>query len=481
MTTDLTDRLAGALDGRADPPMTIDLDAVRRGARRRRSRRRGATAGAGVLVVAAAVSAIGFRDEPAAPAAPADSAVEPPAIGGAAILPVAEFGEPVEVYASRAGAPWGQDLPQIDVWESPTGRLVVRTRLLDGRDPSIAPPTTVPVTTVPVTTAVPSAGDVLDVGTRPGVIEQLADDQWVVYLSDDRFTGDVVVARGMTRAEAEREFSTLVDVDGVLTPPVGYELVEHADAQPSSFPRNWYAQTGFGDAPDLWVSVTSQTEGRGSLELQMTGSPGALRTVDGVDVMQLPTDSDIQTSLSWIDERGFLIGVWSWSRELGDEIVEQVTAIGPAEFEAIADAISDEQTTQALRDTAEVDGVQLSVRGTPDEVVLCIGSGPDEQCARDAAGGLYGTMDALVDGEWIIFGAYDIDPEYPPTVDDFDSLRWTMPDGNDVDVQVVEAPGRFWYIARVPAGVPLITADSRNFTGGFAGPVGRPVVIGSLG
>ena len=488
MNTTLEDRIARALDRRPDAPMHVDLDAVRRGARHRRARRRAVTALAVAALAGGAVAAIAVRATEHAPEAPATSP-QPPPFGAAALLPADIFGPPTEVDVDR-GATYGVALPQTDVWESPEGRIVVHTRLAAG-----APMEEIPATTAPASVAVPSSGDVVDVaGAADGVVEQLADDQWVIYLTPEREQGDLVIARGMTRGEAERAFRSLVTVDGVLQPAAGYQLVEHADAVPASpVPVGWATSVGFGAEPEFagipgsYVGVSEPVFGRDTIELTASWWPVALIDVDGREVAEVrPNES--QSSFLWRDASGVFVTVWSFdgsiTRDSIGDVIGDTRLIGPGELLSIADSISAARATKPEVAQGQVGSVTITQRGTPTDVVLCLGSAGEQQCTAEPNASLNdppinSVVDAIVDGQWIIAGVYELssDRERPDLTDE----RYTLADGTDAPITIVESDGRLWWTALVPADVDRITTHSSNDTGVIVGTIVRPVVMGPLG
>lgn len=494
MSTTLDDRIAQALERRADPPMDLDLDAVRRGARRRRARRRAGTALTIAALAGGAVTAIAVRAaDPAPTDGPVATAPEPPPFGAAALLPAEVFGPPTEVAAERR-ATWNVVLPRIDVWESDTRRIVVHTHpAATDADATAVEVTAVPATTAPATTATPSPDAVVDLpGSAIGVVEQLAEDQWVMYLTAERNQGDFVIARGMSRSDAERAFRSLVHVDGVLQPGAGYRRVEHADAGPPSTPSSWYTQVGFGartefaNAPDTYVAVSEPTAGRDSLELVAAYSPVAVLDIGGREVAELRFDDD--RTYMWRDPIGVYVTVWSFDglvqRDTIAGIIAGMRLIGPPEFHTIADGISSARGAEPEVAHADVGSTRLTLRGTPTNVVLCIGAGDGEHCTLDYNASMNeppinSTIDAVVDGAWIIAGVYElsVDRDRPDLGDE----RYTLPDGTDAPITVVESDGRLWWTVRVPAGVDRVTTHWENDTGGIVGTIKRPIVVGPLG
>jgi len=72
----------------------------------------------------------------------------------------------------------------------------------------------------------------------------------------------------------------------------------------------------------------------------------------------------------------------------------------------------------------DVDGVTVTFRAGPTDVVLCVGYSGDEQCAADPDASLHAppvaaSVDAVVGGEWIIAGVFELEGAgYRPVIDD---------------------------------------------------------------
>ncbi len=483
MRTALHDRIGQALERRADPPMHVDLDAVRRGAVRRRNRRRAGTVLALALIAGGAVAGVTVREaETPAPAQEPVVEIPTPAIGAAAILPPDVYGEPTMANASRGLVPNNVGWPQVDVWESTTGRIIVHTHR-PGESGAVPE---VPVSTAPTTTlAVPPDALVDVAGVRMAELVQIADDQWVAYLSADRDTGDRVVLRGMTRGEAEAALRSLEDVDGVLQPESDYRLVDHADAMPATAPTGWTAVLGFGAEQDVWTYVYEPVGGRSSLETLPTfGPPVEIRTIAGHEVAVAPRDERSPDAYTWLDPSGVFVTLSSWSGRVGAEAIAGVTLIGPAQFDDIASTISAAHAAKPLVARASVEGVDITLRGGPTDVVVCVGVATDEQCAADPSASLgaapvAATVDAVVGGEWVIAGVFELEGAGDRPVIDDD--RYTLPDGSDAPVAVVESDGRLWWTVRVPEGVDVVTTHWQNDVGGIVGSFARPVAVGPIG
>lgn len=472
---DLGERVGRALDLSALPPMSIELGDVRRGARARRTRRR---VGAGTACVALAVGAVvvlSQRDEPTSSVDRPPIVVGTPAVGAAGLLPVEQFGEPTAVYASRGGVPRGTASPQVDVWQSGEQRIIVRTFL----EPNVLEPNVLPgvdVSVPPPTTALAPAD-----GAAP-VVEQLADDQWVMFLTAERDLGDNVVVRGMTRDDADAAFAALVETGGVLA-PTGYELVEHADAVPASSPASWSTTIAFGrDGGDTFVTTWAADPDRAaSVELGLAWSTGAVESIDGREVVRQPGLA-AGTSLAWRDPSGVFVSVLSPS-PVDTDLIESVELIDQPALLAIADSIAAQHAAKPVAESAVVGDQVVTRRGDDTDVVLCIGSGESEACARapgalESGPPIAAKVSAIVDGHWVIAGMMGTPDGYTP---DFSDERFTLPDGTDAPVATIEQDGTYWFVVTVPDGVDVVTVSPYNELGGIVGPIARPLFAESIG
>jgi hypothetical protein len=429
-------------------------------------------------MVAGAVTVLSQRSADAPVAEPPPVEVPaPPTIDVAAVLPTS-FGDPVSLYAIGGGQPQGTVHPRVDIWSAGTTRIVVRTFPEPGSVPDLSgSPTTV---AAPAVTEAPDP----NLTSTVGDIEQLASDQWVKYFSAERNQGNTVIIRGADSADAEAMFDSLVDIDGVLAPPAGFELVEHADAVPASELSGWYTLVGYGaGSGELFVSAWEPDPGRESLELATAWSVGAIRTVAGREVFDDHAYVG-REALMWLDPSGAVVGVYGDSTALDDSIVSQVSLVPQRQLEALAGELSARLASRPVMAAAEVDGLNLTLRGTTGDVVLCIGTGAAEQCAADQnasinAPPLAGTNDTIVDGEWIVFGYFELGvDQYMPDVSDD---RFVTPEGETLPVTSVEQDGFLWYAIRVPTAARTLTVDASNDVGGIVGTAARPLVIGPLG
>ena len=486
---ELGDRIGLALTRRSVTGVTgmsVDLEAVHRGARRRRRRRSGAVVVVSLALVAGGLNVLGRRDLPP-PAVTTPSVPLPPpdVIGAAAVLPES-YGEPVSVYATAGGVPVGVPLPRIDVWERDTTRVVVRTF-----DEPVASGPALDDWSVAATTAAESP-DATSTALPRTV--QLADDQWAQISGEMGWNENAVTVRGASREEAQELFDGLIEIDGALAPPPGFSLVEHVDAQPASAVTGWYQQITYGeisegvsadDLRDVWVGTNELVAGRDTLELATGWDVGAIRFVDGREVFFSHREQGNDAALQWIDASGIMVYVFSTSGSLDEAVIEDVSLVTQREFEAAADDISERLAVEPARAQAMVDGIPLTVRGTPTNVVGCVGaSGDGEQCFFDINASMntqpnVGMISALVDGEWIIGGYYELGIDgYPdPGLSD---ERFTTPDGTLLPVVTANADGFAWILIRVPAGVNWIFPDITGEIGSTSRAI-RPVVVGALG
>jgi hypothetical protein len=346
-----------------------------------------------------------------------------------------------------------------------------------------SPPASGPTTTFepPPTTAAAEPG----ADTEPGTIEQLADDQWVQYRSGERAHGDNVIVRGLDRAGAEALFASLTEVAGVLMPPAGYDRVEHADASPAGAPAGWYAMVGYGQgAGDRWIITSPLAPDRASIELATSFSVGALRTIGGRQVLvDQPVEGRVP-SLTWLDPAGVVVG-YSALTASGEPMVGQVSLVPQHQLERIAADISSRLATKPVLASTDLDGLALTVRGTRDAVAACVGSGDGEQCADDVNAAvnqppLAGTMDAIVGGQWVIWGYYEAGAEGYDTPDVGDD-RFLTSEGERLPIVTGEDDGFLWYVIRVPNGDSTVTTSWANDVGGVVGTIARPIVVGTFG
>jgi hypothetical protein len=474
-------RIGRALDRRAGASVAIDVGNVHRGARRRRARRHAWVGAASVALVVAAVAVVARRQADTSPAdSPPASVPAVPSITGAAVLP-ASFGDPVFVDANTGGLPRGVALPRVDVWESGTTRVVVRTF----EEPPAGDPvgTAGPSTTFepPPTTAAAEAGTELE----PGAIEQLALDQWVQFRSSKRAFGDNVIVRGVDRSAAEELFGALVEVDGAPAPPAGFDLVEHADASPAGAVAGWFTTVGYGAAGgDRWLTTTPVVPDRASIELAMSFSVGSVRSLDGRQVWEEQPVDGRDPGLLWIDPSGLIIGHWSVTGT-DESIVGRVPIVSQSQFEQLAAGLSARLATKPVVASAEVDGLDVRLRGSLDDVVACIGIGAAEQCAQDVNASINqppkaGAMEAIVDGQWVIFGFHELGVE-GSDVPDLTDDRYVAPDGHALPIVTSQSDGFLWFVVRVPAGTASVTTSSSNDIGGVVGTIARPLLVGTLG
>ncbi|MGD9998141.1 MAG: hypothetical protein AB7L17_03820 [Ilumatobacteraceae bacterium] len=468
-------RVGAMLGRRRGARLSLGLDEVRDGARRRRARHRTALGVAVLALVAGSVTVLARRgsdgpvDQP-----PADTAVVTPTIGAAAVLP-ASYGDPVSVYATGGGNPRGAPLPAVDVWSDGTTRIVVRTfsRATSGAtDDTLSdePPPTTAAELEPV--------------SRSGQIEEIGEGQWVLYLSGDGVRGDHVIVRGADRASASALVESMVEVDGVLAPSGAFDLVEHADAGSAAEPNGWYAQVGYGAGfGEIWVSANEMTPTRGTLELAASWSLGELRSVGGREVLEQQVD-DTRRSMTWIDPSGVQLSVWGYSSAVDDSIVSELLLVSSRELQVIAGELSRRLATEPAMTAVDIDGLRITLRGTRDHVVSCVGTGSDEQCAVDEQASvdsqpLAGAMDATVGDQWVMYGYSEIgeDGLVPDVSDD----QFVTAAGTALPVSSTVHDGYLWWVVRASSNDRTIRLAWTNDIGGVVGTIARPLVIGSLG
>ena len=477
----LGERIALALERRTTGEMSVDLGGVRTGARHRHARRNLTAAFAAVALVAGGVVALAHLRTDKRMVAQTPPTAAAPAIPAMAVL--SEAGEPEQIHADAGGQPRNWPQPAVDVWSDGTTRIVVRTFPATEEVPppevTVAAPTTVAAPAVNQATA--------------GTIERLADDQWVRYLSANLEGGDSVVVRGADQDSAERIFDSMVADDGVLAPPPTFTKLAHLDAMPASTPTTWEVTLGYSiesSGAGTWVSAFAAerppTDADAGLDLELDAntrwSVGAIRTVAGVTVLDRPYYGGAGTSLVWRDPSGVLIAVSS-PVALDDSIIGRISVVRPGNVEALAAELSTRLAERAELATASVDGLNLALRqGTVGGPVACVGGAGGEQCAPSTANGSgprAGSMDAIVDGQWVIFGFAELSDGLRAA--DLADDRYVLADGTVLPVTVGEHDGYAWSVVRVPAGVNLLTVDASNDISGIAGVVSRPLVAGPLG
>ena len=294
----------------------IGLDPILAGVARRRARRRSSAIVVCVALVAAGGVALATRTHDSVVGDDGDgSTVRPPLLPAFALLEGAPgVGNPVSMSAQRGGVPMGISIPRIDVWASGDQRLVVRSV-----DNAEVPPSPGATTTVAATTAVATGStepwggrqvSKLQVRGVDGAIQELAADQFAVWIptsSPDRYS--VVIARGMSRAEASAEVAALVDVDGVLQPVSGFTAIETAAALPASTPSRPYAAAQYNYVGNMYVWTYLPPVGRSSIETMDWTTLGRLESISGRDVMVDDNPLDGTASATWLDQSGAVISV----------------------------------------------------------------------------------------------------------------------------------------------------------------------------
>jgi hypothetical protein len=216
----------------------------------------------------------------------------------------------------------------------------------------------------------------------------------------------------------------------------------------------------------------------------MSFSIGSVRTLDGRQVWEEQPADGRKPGLVWIDPSGLIIGHWA-TTGTDESIVGRASIVSQSQFEQLAARLSARLAGKPVVGSAQVDGLEVSLRGSPDDVVACIGAGAAEQCAQDVNASINeppkaGAMEAVVDGEWVIFGFYELGVDGSDAPDLSDD-RYLAPDGQALPIVTAQSDGFLWFVIRVPAGTATVTTSSSNDIGGVVGTVGRPLVVGTLG
>jgi hypothetical protein len=133
-------------------------------------------------------------------------------------------------------------------------------------------------------------------------------------------------------------------------------------------------------------------------------------------------------------------------------------------------------------DGASVSDVTVTRREDTNARALCIAQdAKDETCvARPVIdeSPQAATVQAVVDGHWVIFGYREILPEEASlTAAD---LRFTASGGTCCHVDVIKVHHAFWYVVRVDDDVDVINTNVGNVFGGIVGSIARPIVASAL-
>jgi hypothetical protein len=466
----------------------IGIDPVLAGVGRRRARRRGGVIVVCIALIAAAGVALTTRIDESVPGDDGGAPIDRPAMLPAyAILAGAPgVGDPVSMFSLRGGSPMGTSIPAIDVWTSGERRLVIRTV-----DNSQAPVSSGVTTSVVATTAAATGFNkpwgergVAKVQVRgvDGAIEELASDQfaiWIPTTSPERYT--VVIARGMSRANALAEVDSLADLGGVLEPSTGFTAIERSAALPATTASPAYASAAYSFFAGPYVATYSALPGRSSIETIAWTGIGRLASVNGRDVMFDDNPQNGSFSATWIDSTGAVVSVVTRDGN-ATELVPFVHIVDEAGWLRLSNEVS----AEISRSVPAVDEVSLGstkvVRRLDDHrSALCAVVDGTEACVADSSGDSPVSLanHADVNGHWIFFGYREILPEEESylTADD---LTFTSSSGSCCDVESTTHNGAIWFVVHVDDDVDVIDTNVGNVFGGVVGSISRPSVASNI-
>lgn len=465
----------------------IGLDPVLAGVARRRARRRSSMVVVCLALIVAAAVALTTRAHDSVVGDDGDgSTARPPLLPAFALLEGAPgVGNPVSMSAQRGGVPMGISIPRIDVWASGDQRLVVRSI-----DNTAVPPLPGATTTVVVATTAAATGSTEPWGERPvsklqvrgvdGAIQELAADQFAVWIptsSPDRYS--VVIARGMSRAEALAEVAALVDVDGVLQPASGFTAIETAAALPTSTPQRPYAATQYNYGDNVYVWTYLPPVGRSSLETIDWTTVGRLESISGRDLVVDDNPLDGTASATWLDESGSVVSV---ALRRGDvaNLVPFVHMVSEADWLRQSVALSDRLARDLpVADRVSIGDASVIYRGSNDKTALCLAFDATEACVNDSSqtSPISLADQAEIDGHWVIFGYRQILPDENLTGDD---LTFTSANGSCCDVETTKHGDAIWFVVHVDDDVDVVDTNVGNLYGGIVGSISRPLVAANI-
>lgn len=464
--------------GNAVAAPTIQMEKVVAGARRRQRRSRVA---ASALCVALVVGG-GYLVTQCVPQP--QPAQQPPAADG----PVLELYAMLDGYVPQAafaragGELWSVAQPRIDVWADQSHRLVIRTVVEPVDEVQTDATIDVPTTTGRVSDVGPWADrniDRVQVRGVLGAIERLASDQysvWVPTAVDGRYTQ--VISRGLNREDTLAAVEAMVTTDAVLQPVGSLARVEHAAAVPYSAAQSPYAQLNYGPGnaeEGPWVATFQPAQDRASLELALWSSTGRVETIEGREV--LLSDEYGHSSASWLDADGLAVTVW---RDLPavEELIPSVRMVPKIEFLKIAGAISDRIiASTTASNSVSFGAVTVSRRAGSQVTALCLAAYDAMSCvpAPENDDVQIANMQTEIDGHWLMFGFREIGADERETIR-LAELRFATPDRDQLDVQIREVDGGYWYVVEVPDDVNVVTTNVGDIFGGPVGDITRPQV-----
>lgn len=480
-------RLGRALRNRvaAQPFNTPTLGPVRAGARRRRAVHRGGMVLVCVAFAAAAGLALTRRVDPRVSGNDGASPIERPGMLPAyAVLDGAPgVGEPVSMWAFRGSEPMGIALPRVDVWQSGDQRLVIRSV-----DNSEVPPASGVTTTAAVVTTVAATGSSQPWGDRPvtklnvrnadGAIEELATDQFAVWIPSPSPTKYVVViGRGISRAQVLADVESLVAVDGVLQPSAGFALVESAAALPSTTPAPAIASVIYDESSGPFVTTNSAPPGRSSIETIGSLEVGRVDLVGSREVMYIEGRLGNPPSVTWRDSTGVVTTVTTRVGSVED-LIPFVRMVAEPGFIGLSTELSARIARNVpVADQASVGNTLVIRRVDNDTSALCILIDGIESCVADTSGESPTSLvdQVEIDGHWVIFGYRQIlpDEEWPLTVDD---VTFTSPGGSCCTVESTKVDNAYWFVVHVDDDVDLVDTNVGNVFGGIVGTMSRPLI-----
>ena len=466
----------------------IGLDPVLAGVTRRRARRRTSMIVVCIVLVAAGGVALTTRAHDSVVGDDGDgSTVRPALLPAFALLEGAPgVGNPAYMSAQRGGLQMGISIPRIDVWASGDQRVVVRS--VDNTEVQPSPGAT---TSVVATTAV-ATGSPEPWGERPvstlqirgvdGAIQQLAADQfavWVPTSSPDRYS--VVIARGMSRAEALAEVAALVDLDGVLQPAGGFTAIERAPALPASTPSSAYAGAQYNYFDNLYVATYLPPVERSSLETIDWTTIGRLESISGRDLMVDGNPLDGTASATWLDPSGVVTTIALRGGD-GDvaNLVPFVHMVGEADWLRQSVALSDRLARDLpVADRVSIGDASLIYRGSNDKTALCLAFDATEACVNDSSQASPVSLadQVEINGHWVIFGYRQILPDEHLTGDD---LTFTSASGSCCDVETTKHGDAIWFMVQVDDDVDIVDTNVGNLYGGVVGSISRPLVAANI-
>jgi len=504
---DLSDERLGEALGRAmhqhvrsetapPAPRSADLAAVRSGARRRQTTRRLALSTACVALIGVAGVAVVNRAGSTGPVQPASQPgttiapeIETAVLPAFAVLDISAGLTPEAVYADSGGNPNGAAMPAIDVWDSGDVTLVVRTWSSTAGSDDDATLTTDAATATTIaedTTTTPwrdRSVEQITVRGSAGAIEQLADDQFEIWLpgpSSDGYT--VVAARGLDRQAALAQVEQLTEAGGVLQPSAEFTRTEQVAGAPVSAPIAAYAQVAYGLADGPWVVSWLPAAGATSLEGTLASLEGGRRAqVAGRDVL-VSTD-DGRVSVQWLDASGVAVSIGLvGTEEEALALVDAVRTIDQSAFVALASDISRwVEQELPVAETTDLGGLQIERRNDSSRIALCIGStdsAPLCTATSDVNGGVI-DVSIIIDGRWYAVGYR------PPTDDDYTpdmtELTFTTSDAARAPVAWrATDDGGTWYVADL-GDARTVNTNLGMILGGIVGTISRPIVPSIFG